>query len=510
MDARQRLQATIDRQRERLRATVPSEREEAILALVRFRDLQRDGTVHREAVPDIVTGVQVVDPGGNIALQLLLDSDGGGARLAPDTGVDAWLPRFQNDCDAIALAEQVLWHVESGFMRMVVNESGRFDAWIATSRAPVGWRERADFDWWAAWDATRTGSRVPTDVDPLLDGMAHQLRIPDDAVIDGVSMREYREVLRRLADVALHERGPRDDPRVWPDQDLMATLGRHLEIDQAFLRRAVAALTVDRENVVWHAAVPGISPAPVIRIDPDTVVLSRSGLTRQPLLFLGRELRRRVAQDYHAAAALREDVFRQDLYTLFEHRRFVTSPNRIVLRREDRKVRTDIDAAVFDRKTGALAVFELKSMDPYARSLAEQERQRDNLDYASRQVGNILDWINRHGADEILSRYDRGVAKSFRVRNVYPFVLGRYVVHGGDTSRQDRRSAWGSWPQVLRITDGGTVDGMSGNPIASLHARLMQDESGLRVPSGLETMEIGLGSDRLVVHPSHAAWRGSD
>jgi hypothetical protein len=33
-------------------------------------------------------------------------------------------------------------------------------------------------------------------------------------------------------------------------------------------------------------------------------------------------------------------------------------------------VRTDIDAVVFDRKSGTLGIFELKSQDPFARSSA--------------------------------------------------------------------------------------------------------------------------------------------
>jgi len=37
---------------------------------------------------------------------------------------------------------------------------------------------------------------------------------------------------------------------------------------------------------------------------------------------------------------------------------------------------------VFDRKTGTLGFFELKSQDPFARSTAELVRQRDNVLYA--------------------------------------------------------------------------------------------------------------------------------
>ena len=199
---------------------------------------------------------------------------------------------------------------------------------------------------------------------------------------------------------------------------------------------------------------PGVAAAPLIRVDPGRLVWSVHGLTTEPLLFLARELKRRFAQEYHNSAYLRESVFRQDLYALFQDKRFVTSAGRIELRRDGGDVRTDVDAVVFDRKTGTLGFFELKSQDPFARSTAESARQRDNVLYANRQVSGVLAWLNRHGADTLLARVDTRTAKTFRVHKVYPFVLGRYLAHFSDGPEPDCRAAWGTWPQVLRLLDG--------------------------------------------------------
>ena len=106
-------------------------------------------------------------------------------------------------------------------------------------------------------------------------------------------------------------------------------------------------------------------------------------------------------------------------------------------------VRTDIDAVVFDRKTGTLGFFELKSQDPFARSTAELARQRDNVLYANRQISGVLAWLKRHGPDALLGRVDSRTAKTFRVQKVYPFVLGRYLAHFSDGPEPDRRAAWG-------------------------------------------------------------------
>ena len=180
----------------------------------------------------------------------------------------------------------------------------------------------------------------------------------------------------------------------------------------AVIGQAVAAFTLDRENAAYHAAVPGVAAAPLVRVDPSRLVWSLHGLTTEPLLFLTRELKRRDAQEYHNTGYLRELVFREDLYALFPDKRFVTSAGRIELRRDDGDVRTDIDAVIFDRKTGTLGFFELKSQDPFARSTAELARQRDNVLYANRQISGVLDWLNRHGADALLNRVDARTAKT--------------------------------------------------------------------------------------------------
>jgi hypothetical protein len=221
------------------------------------------------------------------------------------------------------------------------------------------------------------------------------------------------------------------------------------------------------------------------------------------------ELRRRDAEAYHNTAHLREVAFRQDIQMLFRDKRFVTSPGRIELRRESGNIRTDIDAAVFDRKTGTLGVFELKSHDPFARSAVELARQRDNVLYANRQVSGVLDWLKRHGADTILDRIDRRTAKTFRVQKVYPFVLGRYLVHFNDGPEPDRRAAWGTWPQVLRLLDGQPTPGAAANPLASLHTRLTKDTPVIGLPVDVPSREIELGAARLTVHPSWAACQAS-
>jgi hypothetical protein len=532
MNVQAQLRQAIEQQQNRLCASAPSDRLEAILALVRTQDRLPQPT-GIEGEPNPVTGRRLLNLGGNKALQLSVESAGDDTSWAPASicdGWDGWAARFRQDCDSLAEAEQVLAHCETGFMRIIDDGGGDFHAWIATKRPPTAWRERADIAWWASSIARRhepelrallaerfgSDSNAPADdahyrkrADLHLEMMAYQLAYPSDTEIGGCTIQIYRDVLGQLIACALQgaDRGELPIPQF--EQSLITALASALAVDPTIIGRAVAAFTLDRENAAYHAAVPGVAAAPLVRVDPSRLVWSVHGLTTEPLLFLTRELKRRDAQEYHNTAYLREAVFRHDLYALFQDKRFVTSANRIELRREGGNVRTDIDAVVFDRKTGTLGFFELKSQDPFARSTAELTRQRDNVLYANRQVSGALAWLNRNGADALLGRVDARTAKTFRVHKVHPFVLGRYLAHFSNGPEPDRRAAWGTWPQVLRLLDGKPLRATDTNPIASLFTRLTKDGLHVRPPEESSPHQIALGGARLTVHPSYAAFQAT-
>jgi hypothetical protein len=534
----ERLRQAIDRQQGHLRAEVPADRETAILALLRARDrLPAPGDVESAPapVPDLVTGRRLADLGGNKALSLALEAAVDDATVTPAVSgddLDGWAERFLLACSRLAEAELVLAHCETGFMWIVDDRAtGTFDAWIATKRAPTGWVERADVDWWAGslarrhepeLRALRSERPSPQHTAPEHDTyyrrlaavhltrLGYQLGYPPDATIGGCTVQTYRDILGLLIGWALQARDRGEPPAPRSESALVDAIASALGLDPFIVGQAVAAFTLDRESAAYHAAVPGVAAAPLVLIAPDRIVWSVFGLTSEPLLFLARELKRRATQEYHNTAFLREGVFRQDVYALFQDRRFVTSTGRIELRRDAGDVRTDVDAVVFDRKSGTLGIFELKSQDPFARSAAELVRQRDNVLYANRQISGVLTWLQRQGPNALLGRVvDTRTARTFRAQKVYPFVLGRYLAHFADGAEPDRRAAWGTWPQLLRLLDRQPIRASDANPIASLFARLTKDAPLARPPVEGPSQEIAIGASRLIVHPSYAALRTS-
>ncbi len=533
MNAHERLRQAVNEQETRLRASVPPDRQAALLALVRALDRQPHPS-DVDPLPDLVTGYRRAGLGGTRALQLCLDStdcDTTTGQWESGDALDRWAERFLDACGQLTEADLVLTHCQTGFMRLLDDGHGAFNAWIATKRAPATWRERADIDWWASVLASPARRHEPDLrdsrsrrlhlesskpehdehfqklADDYLAKMAYQLPYPPSATISGLIIETWCNVLAWLFGWALRERDRAGGPIPRSERSVIEEISSSLGIDPAIIGPAVAVFTLDQDNAAWHAAVPGAGP-PLVCIGSDQLVPSFHGLTTEPLFFLTRELRRRDAEAYHNTAHLREVALRQDLYGLFQDKRFVTSGGRVELRRESGTIRTDIDAVIFDRKTGTLGVFELKSQDPFARSPAELTRQRDNVLYANRQISGVLDWIKRHGADAILDRIDRRTAKTFRVQKVYPFVLSRYLVRFNDGPEPDRRAAWGTWPQVLRLLDHQPLAGVA-NPLASLQSRLTKDTPIIAPPATGPSREIDLGAARLTIHPSYAAHQAS-
>jgi hypothetical protein len=520
------LRHSIARQRDRLCQEVPPEREAALRAVLHAQDLLPSSPAN-EPMPDIITGHRIANPGGNMAIALILGAPGTGASIAagsPGGAIDDWAENFLRQCGELAAAGSVLANTETGFMRLVDDGDGLYSAWIATKHVPATWRERADIDWWAASIRKAHEAELVTLRDRLPDGsrgidayldiarvylktMAYQLGYSSGVELGGLRVETWLDVLAGLIAWALRTRDRNEMPTPVPAGTLVAELAKGLLIPPDVVREAIAAFTVDRHNAAWHAAVPGVAAAPLVRLDGDRLLPSRYGLTTEPLLFLTRELRRRDPQGYHNAAQYREAAFREDLYAIFDDKRFVRSTGTIRLRHGKGDLRTDIDAVVFDRKTGALGVFELKSQDPFARSTAALTRQRDNVLYANRQVSGVLDWIRRFGANNLLSRVDGPTAKRFRANKVYPFVLGRYLVHFHHGARPDPRVAWGTWPQIVRLLDGRPLRSTDGSPIGSLFLRLQKDEPLIRVPVDEPPREIAFGDIRLVVHASYASYQ---
>src|SRR2546421_5039143 len=563
LSKQEQLCQLIDEQQERIRQTFPAHRGSAVVALTSARDwhyLKLQDTLN--AATATAHNSYLYPSGWHKALQVCFGNPTESPNVSPlatASRLDAWAEQVVLECDRLAAGEQVLAHCETGFMRMQQGGEKDFSVWIASKKMPTEWREREDLAWWtnaltktyeremqelavekvsiqqqldafaSQWQADVSVYRTTQEIDDYyirlgrlrVKSMACHFLYPAQTLIGGCTVDLHGNVLAVLIGCALK---PLDLCRAFVVQHpsctlrallapphsaaaLIGALSETLRIDSAAIRRVVDAYSLSHENVSYHCSVAGTPAPPLLRLDEQHLVWSLTGLLSEPFLFLTRELKRRHSYEYHTASHLHEEVFRQDLYQLFSDKRFVRSADSVELRGVQGDLTTDVDALIFDRKTGVLALFELKFQDLFAYSPQERRRQRDYFYNAGKQVLACVQWLNRNGANALLARLDPKLVKRLKVQKTYIFVLGRYLAHFFDGPEFDRRAAWGTWPQVLRLVNEVSFGAEEANPIQSLYNKLMKDTPLTPSSPVLDVQEIPIGESTVYVYPDFKTYK---
>src|SRR5438067_1166270 len=561
LSRQEQLRQLIDEQQKRVRQTFPAQRGAAVVALTRARDWRY------LTLQDTLKFATAYNPylyasGWHKALQFCFGNGAGSPYVSPpgtDGTLDAWADQVLLECDRLAAGEQVLAHCETGFMSMQQAGQKDFSVWIASKKMPTEWREREDLAWWtkalaktyeremqelavekvsiqqqldafaSQWQAAGTVYRTTQEIDDYyrrlgmlrVKSMACHFLYPAQTLIGGCTVELYGNVLAVLIGWALkhldlcrafvvqHPSCPLRALLAPPHAAavLIEALSETLGVESAVMRRVVDAYSLSHENVSSHCAVAGTPAPPLLRLNAQHLVWSLTGLLSEPFLFLARELKRRHSYEYHTASHVHEELFRQDLYQLFSDKRFVRSADSVELRGVQGDLTTDVDALIFDRKTGVLALFELKSQDLFAYSPQERRRQRDYFYNAGKQVLACVQWLNRNGANALLARLDPKRVKRLKVQKTYIFVLGRYLAHFFDGPEFDRRAAWGTWPQVLRLVNEVSFGAEEANPIQSLYNKLMKDTPLTPSSPVLDVQEITLGDSNVYVYPDFKTYK---
>jgi len=565
LSKQEQLCQLIDEQQERIRQTFPAHRGSAVVALTSARDwhyLKLQDMLNAAPQGATAHNSYLYSSGWHKALQFCFGNAAESPYVSPsvtDSTLDAWADQVLLECDRLTAGEQVLAHCETGFMRMQQGGQKDFSVWIASKKMSTECREREDIAWWTnalaktyeremqelavekvsiqqqldafagQWQADMPVYRTTQEIDDYyrrlgtlrVKSMACHFLYPAQTLIGGCTVELYGNVLAVLIGWALKHldfcRTCVVQHPSWTLRALLASshaaaalieaLSETLGVESAAMRRVVDAYSLSHENVSYHCAVAGTPAPPLLRLDEQHLVWSLMGLLSEPFLFLTRELKRRHSYEYHTAAHLREEVFRQDLYQLFSDNRFVRSAGSVELRGVQGDLTTDVDALIFDRKTGVLALFELKSQDLFAYSPQERRRQRDYFYNAGKQVVACVQWLNRNGADALLARLDPKLVKRLKVQKTYIFVLGRYLAHFFDGPEFDRRAAWGTWPQVLRLVNEGSFGAEDAHPIQSLYNKLMKDTPLTPSSPVLDVQEITIGDSNVYVYPDFKTYK---
>ena len=262
------------------------------------------------------------------------------------------------------------------------------------------------------------------------------------------------------------------------EPQLLSYLSAALAITETEAQQVLDTLKSTPDSVQAQTSEPAVAIAPFLKINSNTVVFSIAGALSRPFDFMLAELYRRYRKDWDHAVNEREESFRKELYDLFPTERFAKIPKPLELTREG-AVATDIDAAVLDRATGTLALFQLKWQEPFGTSMRKRNSKMMNfLSETNRWVSAVSTFLLEypHALDHLLGE---GTVPTHDAKSIHLFVIGRHFSHFSGGASRDSRAAWGTWPQMLRLFKEFTV---GSDPITWLHRMLQEQAPNLKTP----------------------------
>jgi hypothetical protein len=229
-------------------------------------------------------------------------------------------------------------------------------------------------------------------------------------------------------------------------------LSAALEVDSPTARQIIETLTLTIENKDEHCSIPGNLITPVfIEIGENKLLRPVWGGLSEPFLFLLRELRYRYRSDWDDAVNWREQAFRNDLYSLLLSDRFYKLSRSAILKKDGERV-TDVDAFIFDRKTGEAGLFQLKWQDFIGNSMRERESKKRNLLREGNQwIERVVSWLSTTDRKTLAQTFSLNAQDAAKINAFRLFMIGRNSSFFSGDWPIDTRAAWGMWHQLCRL-----------------------------------------------------------
>lgn len=349
------------------------------------------------------------------------------------------------------LARSRLSAAESRMAAMKVQIAARIDNY---SSVTDGWFVQYDPDW-ATIEYHRDYATI------YAAGTAEADALPGQALIGGRSFTGWNEASlsalgRLLHHIACATRLKATTPTlelrnlltVLARKDDVAAVWRQSGETKEWADRIMAGLTLDAESAAMCERDHELPLPYYIDFGKHFVLLPMFGGLMNAHAGLVWHLRRSYRQDWDRAVDGREHVFRTELSEVFPPPRYVITNNSIRLRRADGTELTDVDAVVLDRRTGSLALIQLKWPDIHGRSLAERNSRRMNLLKANDWVSRVSGWVGARSSAEVAKILGLGAAGP---RAPIIVVIGRHTVRFSGESTYDPRGQWISWPELVQL-----------------------------------------------------------
>ena len=277
----------------------------------------------------------------------------------------------------------------------------------------------------------------------------------------------------------------------------ISSYSKYLEMSENDIDQIFSCLTLSKENFDYYLEYPSTPPPMYFQVSKNLTIRSIAGCLSNPFSLLNRELKRKYKRDYDKAVNKREDRFRKELFMFFPDKRIIKIPREINI--SFNGIKTDIDAVMFDSKTGTLGIFQLKWQDPFAKDMTERYSRMSNLfPKAEEWVDKMKFWVTNNSRKTIFNslQINQQLKGKHEIKEICCFVLSRNQMNFTGMEITDKTVAWSSWHQLIESQARVKTD--FDDPIREMFVKIKSFSPEIRIKTEelpqAENIEVQIGN----------------
>lgn len=277
-------------------------------------------------------------------------------------------------------------------------------------------------------------------------------------------------------------------------KELVESIAQYIGMNADLVGRVMDSLTLQphQVSIMNNDTTPFI---PLLFGANGHVIRPISSLIRNPLISVCSQLK---AQNNNAVNVLskdREDWMRSDIYALFRGNRYQCISGSIDLK-DGARFLTDIDAVVFDKITGELALFQIKWQDYFTDDVKKICSRASNLTRAMDKWASVVeDWVLKNDSSKIAHALRMKLPKQRAITSIHIFGVSRTFgrVQGFGSKGVNSAIAISNWPHFVRIRN---EVGPTKHVISKMHTAI-KEASDASVEVEAEPFELIVSGKRI-------------
>lgn len=272
------------------------------------------------------------------------------------------------------------------------------------------------------------------------------------AIVAGLHMKHIRFAL--LSQKTHSEIDLSKSLTIWgPRTELIDSLADFSGLDHSRVDKALTAISLhaSESRLLTNRTTPLIPM--LIDLGNGHILRPASSISRNPLSCVLPLHVFRGGCSTQELMSPREDWMRSEIYWMFQGARYARVDGNIKLR-DGGRVLTDVDAAILDRTSGDLALFQIKWQDWSTNDVRELRSKASNfVREIEKWATRVCEWIAGRSANEVLTAFRFNAGSDGYVRRIFLFVVSRHAsrMSGYGFESNNAFLALSTWAQWIRV-----------------------------------------------------------